>query len=42
MKVKNLALYLAAALACALAASGVRAQSVSVFAGGSKARRGSS
>lgn len=36
MKVKNLALYLAAALACALAASGVRAQSVSVFAGGLK------
>ena len=36
MKVKNLALYLAAALACALAAQGVRAQSVSVFTGGLK------
>ena len=36
MKVKNLALYLAATLACALASAGVRAQSVSVFTGGLK------
>ena len=36
MKVKNLALYLAAALACALAATAARAQSVSVVVGGLK------
>jgi hypothetical protein len=37
MKVKKLALHLAAALACALAAAHARAQSVSVFVGGLKA-----
>ena len=37
MKTQKLALYLAAALACALAASAARAQSVSVFTGGLKA-----
>lgn len=36
MKVNKLSLYLAAALACAFAAAGARAQSVSVFTGGLK------
>jgi hypothetical protein len=36
MKVNKLALYLSAALACAFAAAGARAQSVSVFTGGLK------
>lgn len=36
MKFNKLALYLAAALACALTAAGARAQSASVFAGGLK------
>src|SRR5215212_109312 len=36
MKVNKLALYLSAALACALAATAARAQSVSVFTGGLK------